>query len=206
LELFQPFNRLGAEATGIEGTGIGLALSKKLVEMMDGAIGFKSEIGVGSTFWIEWPLSAGRDKPEPKGQSGGSPGGGEEAPFPGGTILYVEDNPENLRLMELIFERIEGVTLLSADNAELGLLIAEQRKPDMIIMDINLPGMNGFEALERLKSHTRTSAIPVVALSANATAQDIAKGAQSGFFRYLTKPVDVVQLLDTVREALDGRP
>jgi PAS domain S-box-containing protein len=206
LELFQPFNRLGAEATGIEGTGIGLALSKKLVEMMDGAIGFKSEIGVGSTFWIEWPLSAGRDKPEPKGQSGSLPGSGEEAPFPGGTILYVEDNPENLRLMELIFERIEGVTLLSADNAELGLLIAEQRKPDMIIMDINLPGMNGFEALERLKSHTRTSAIPVVALSANATAQDIAKGAQSGFFRYLTKPVDVVQLLDTVREALDGRP
>jgi len=206
-ELFQPFNRLGAEATGIEGTGIGLALTKKLVEMMDGAIGFESEIGVGSTFWVEWPLSAGQDKPAQKSQWARFPGLQAETaiPFPAGTILYVEDNPENLRLVELILKPINGVTLLTADNAELGLLIAADRKPDMIIMDIGLPGMNGFQALEKLKGDTCTSAIPVVALSANATDHDIARGTQSGFFRYLTKPIDVGQFLSTVRDVLKGR-
>jgi PAS domain S-box-containing protein len=207
-ELFQPFNRLGAEATAIEGTGIGLALTKKLVEMMDGAIGFESETGVGSTFWVEWPLSAGQDKPAQKSQLARFPGLPAETaiPFPAGTILYVEDNPENLRLVELILKPIDGVTLLTADNAELGLLIAANRRPDMIVMDINLPGMDGFQALEKLQNDPRTSSIPVVALSANATTRDIEKGVQSGFFRYLTKPVDVGQLLSTVREVLGSRP
>jgi len=152
-------------------------------------------------------LSAGQDKPAQKSQLARFPGLQAETaiPFPAGTILYVEDNPENLRLVELILKPINGVTLLTADNAELGLLIAADRKPDMIVMDIGLPGMNVFQALEKLKGDTCTSAIPVVALSANATDHDIARGTQSGFFRYLTKPVDVGQLLNTVREVLGGR-
>ena len=205
-ELFQPFSRLGAETTAIEGTGIGLALSKKLVEIMGGAIGFESEIGVGSTFWVEFPLARRPAVAAIKARfSGAEEKQGVEFPALRGTILYVEDNPDNLKFMEMICSYIEGVTLWLADNAERGLSIAAERKPDVIIMDINLPGMNGFEALECLKRDERTCAIPVVALSANATARDIERGARSGFFRYLTKPADVSQLLNTIREAMDSR-
>jgi CheY-like chemotaxis protein len=201
-ELFQPFNRLGAEATGIEGTGIGLALCKQLVEIMGGVIGFESEIRVGSTFWVDLPTAKRSDRGA--GLSVAAYDLGEEIRSLRGTVLCVEDNPDNLKLVELIFEQIKGISLLAADNAELGLLIAAERKPDLILMDINLPGMNGFQALERLKRDARTRAIPVVALSANATARDIEQGEQSGFFRYLTKPVDVGQLLRVVQKALNG--
>jgi PAS domain S-box-containing protein len=206
-ELFQPFNRLGAETTEIEGTGIGLALSKKLVEMMGGAIGCESEIGVGSTFWVDLPL-AGRPartvrEKEPvavKKNMGG------RLPAVTGTILYIEDNPDNLGLMEAIFSDVEGATLLSAHNAELGLSLAVDRKPDAIVMDINLPGMNGFEALKHLMNNKATRAIPVIALSANATARDIEKGEKAGFYRYLTKPVDLEQLMRCLWEVMGKGP
>jgi CheY-like chemotaxis protein len=179
---FQPFSRLGAEATGIEGTGIGLALSKRLVEMMGGAIGFASEIGVGSTFWVDWPLADGGDPARPALAAVAKTSEIEGLlSMLRGTVLYVEDNPEKLKFVELILARAEGLKLLSADNAELGLLMAGERKPDLVLMDINLPGMNGYQALERLKNDPRTQSIPVIACSANATAQDVAKGMSSGF-------------------------
>ena len=202
--LFQPFNRLGVEATEIEGTGIGLALSKKLVETMGGAVGCESELGVGSTFWMDMPLA---ERPAVAAIKARLAGAEEKQrgglPAIRGTILYVEDNPDNLKLMEIIFSRVEGVTLLSAHNAELGLSLAAERKPDAVIMDINLPGMNGFEALENLKINEATRAIPVIALSANATDRDIAMGEKAGFFRYLTKPVDLDQLLRCVQAAIE---
>ena len=206
-EMFQPFNRLGAEATGIEGTGIGLALSKQLVEIMGGVLGYESKVGTGSTFWIELPLAADEGRSKRKADPGFSVHDlSPDILSLRGTVLYVEDNPDNFKLVELVFREITGISLLSADNAELGLRIAADRLPDVILMDISLPGMNGHQALERLKRAERTRAIPVIAVSANATKHDIDLGARSGFFRYLTKPIDVGQLLSTVREALGSRP
>ncbi len=204
-ELFKPFNRLGAEVTEIEGTGIGLALTKKLVEMMDGRIGFTSEIGVGSTFWFDLPAAGGK---APAAAPAGTAlaARAETLPDVRGTLLYVEDNPANLKLMEMIVARIPNLTMLTAHNAEMGLAIAADRKPDVVIMDINLPGMDGYAALKRLKADKATQKIPVVALSANATPHDIEKGEKAGFFRYLTKPVDVERLLKTVNEAMESAP
>ena len=202
-ELFKPFSRLGAEVTEIEGTGIGLALTKKLVEMMDGRVGVASEIGVGSTFWFELPAVGGKAV---AAIPAGDIVAGRAAALPDvrGTLLYVEDNPANLKLMEMIVARIPNLTMLSAHNAELGLAIAADRKPDVVIMDINLPGMDGYAALKHLKAGAETQGIPVLALSANATRHDIEKGEKAGFFRYLTKPVDVEKLLKAVNEAMES--
>ncbi|MSO85379.1 MAG: response regulator [Rhodospirillales bacterium] len=123
-----------------------------------------------------------------------------------GTVLYIEDNPDNLKLVEIVCEQVEGLTLLSADNAVLGLSLAAERKPDVVLMDINMPGMNGYEALERLRGNAITRAIPVIALSASATAHDIEKGEKAGFYRYLTKPVDLDRLLGCIQEAMERRP
>ena len=205
-ELFQPFSRLGAEATEIEGTGIGLVLSKKLVEIMGGAIGFESEAGVGSTFWVDLPLAGGAPAARARKNISIAPETKEDPP-PAirGTVLYIEDNPDNLKLVELVCAQVEGLTLLSADNAMLGLALAAERKPDVVLMDINMPGMNGYEALERLQGNAATRAIPVIALSASATARDIEKGEKAGFYRYLTKPVDLDQLLGCIQEAIGKR-
>ena len=200
-ELFKPFSRLGAEVTEIEGTGIGLALTKKLVEMMDGRVGVASEVGVGSTFWFELPAPGDRAM----AAAGVSPTARAAVmPDVRGTILYVEDNPANLKLLEMIVARIPNLTMLTAHNAELGLTIAADRKPDVILMDINLPGMDGYAALKHLRADPKTQKIPVLALSANATRHDIEKGEKAGFFRYLTKPVDVGQLLQAVNEAMES--
>lgn len=203
-ELFKPFNRLGAEVTEIEGTGIGLALTKKLVEMMEGRIGVESEIGVGSTFWFELPAAVGKVQAS-------TPAGAalvtrpKTLPDVQGTLLYVEDNPANLQLMEMVVARIPNLAMFSAHNAELGLSIAADRRPDVILMDINLPGMDGYAALKHLKAGAATKKIPVVALSANVTPHDIEKGEKAGFFRYLTKPIDIEKLLRAVGEAMESR-
>jgi signal transduction histidine kinase/CheY-like chemotaxis protein len=202
-DLFKPFRRLGAEATEIEGTGIGLALTKRLVEMMDGRIGVTSEVGVGSTFWFELP--AGRADALDEAPAEIVMAEWEDAvPDVRGTVLYVEDNPANLKLMIAVAAQLPGLTLLTVHNAELGLTIAAARRPDAILMDINLPGMNGYDALKRLKADPGTQKIPVVALSADATRHGIEKGAKAGFFRYMTKPVDLEQLLKAVNEAIES--
>lgn len=196
-KLFQPFSRLGHENTGIEGTGIGLTITKRLIEMMGGAIGFSSEDGVGSTFWVDLPISHPR-----KGQARlAEQPDGEHAEHEVGNasnqaILYVEDNPANLAFMEAVVEELDGYVLLSAPTAELGVQMALANPPDMILMDINLPGMDGFGALKILKADARTAHIPVIALSADAMPATVRRGEEAGFVAYLTKPVQIATLVE----------
>jgi PAS domain S-box-containing protein len=193
--LFQAFNRLGAENTEIEGTGIGLSICARLVEVMGGRIGYETREGEGSTFWIEI-------KSDTSGKAVSAAATGEQI-LPNadgdiseikGNILYVEDNPANLLLMQRIVDRLEGVSLRSATDAEQGIKIAVDEQPDLIIMDISLPGMDGFEALSCLKADAKTAHIPVVALSANALPLQVARGDAAGFETYLTKPIDILEV------------
>ena len=190
--LFRPFERLEPAYDGTEGTGIGLAISKKLVEAMQGDIGVESVAGEGSTFWIELPLGevvAPSSQPDASMHSGSVPSHRLR------TLLYVEDNLSNLRLMQRIISTRTGLTLLDAPNAELGLAIARTRQPDLILLDINLPGMDGFAALRQLRDDPATCDIPVVAITANAMARDVCKGRAAGFVDYLSKPLDVETFL-----------
>ena len=203
-DLFTPFARLGAEGTNIQGTGIGLAFTKRLVALMDGRIGFESTEGVGSTFWVELPRAKAKRAPKIKASPSPDPksewdlDAGEGV----GTLLYVEDNPANQRLMEGIVERVPGLRMASAPNAELGLEVARKHQPDVIVMDIDLPGMDGFEALKRLKGSKITRAIPVIALSANALPRDVERGIEAGFNAYLSKPFEIAEILRAAKKAL----
>ena len=200
-QLFQPFNRLGQEVNGEEGTGIGLVVSRRLVELMDGVIGVESTAGTGSVFWVELlstaPLAvpAGAD-PAAASESAASTMAGLR------TLLYVEDNPANLQLVERLIGRRDDVRLLSAVDGNRGVELARACLPDVILMDINLPGISGVEALKILREDKATAHIPVVALSANAMARDIQKGMDAGFFRYLTKPIKVSDFMEALNEAL----
>lgn len=203
-ELFKAFSRLVAENSEIEGTGIGLVVCKELVELMDGSIGFESQEGKGSTFWFDLPLSTEQSRKVDAGDVKGFSRGEEWLQEINGTMLYVEDNPSNLRLMEMIVSRIEGLSMLSAHTAELGIEIAKSKIPDVIILDINLPGMDGFEALKELRSLDETMDIPVLALSAAATKHNIEQGMKAGFRNYLTKPMQVLEVTDAIKKALGG--
>ena len=202
-ELFQPFSRLGAEHSEAEGSGIGLVISKKLAELMGCSIGFESKPGEGSTFWIDMPLA--EHVQETRIEQTETATAQVEELFEGmhGSLLYVEDNRSNLRLMELIVARFEGLSMLSAREAEAGIELARQEKPDVIILDINLQDMSGFEVLQHLRRYPETQDIPVCALTAAATKRDIEKGQGAGFFRYLTKPVDVTEVVTAIKAALD---
>jgi PAS domain S-box-containing protein len=202
-QLFEPFNRLGQETGAEEGTGIGLVVSKRLVELMGGTIGVESTVGVGSVFWIELKAAVA---PEVHLEALGSTAAPQPQVRPGArlrTLLYVEDNPANLSLVEQLITRCPDLRLLSARNGNLGIQIARDALPDVILMDINLPGLSGLEALKILRDDPVTSHIPVVALSANALPRDIKKGLEAGFFQYLTKPIDVNEFMDTLNVALE---
>jgi len=201
-QLFQPFNRLGREAGTEEGTGIGLVVSKRLVELMGGAIGAESTVGKGSVFWIELNrtnaphMALDDDKSLAIGPAKIS------ADTPLRTLLYVEDNPANLLLVENLLERRPDIHLLSAQDGLRGIEVAHASLPDVILMDINLPGISGIQALKILRKDPTTARIPVIALSANAMPRDIAKGLEVGFFRYLTKPIKLNEFLDTLDAAI----
>jgi signal transduction histidine kinase/ActR/RegA family two-component response regulator len=202
LQLFQPFNRLGQE-TGIEeGTGIGLVVSKRLVELMKGVIGVESRVGEGSVFWIELNLTTepqpAADAPEPTAITRGQVHTGAQLC----TVLYVEDNPANLMLVEDLMARRPDIRLLTARDGNRGIEIARASRPDVILMDINLPGISGIKAMRILAEGASTAHIPVVALSANAIPRDIETGLEAGFFRYLTKPIKVNEFMDTLDVAL----
>jgi PAS domain S-box-containing protein len=200
-QLFQPFNRLGQAASTEEGTGIGLVVSKQLVELMGGIIGVSSTVGVGSVFWVELAASSA---PALAFDSSADAGAEERdrvattVLLPQRTLLYVEDNPANLALVEQLIARRNDLKLLTAIDGHLGVQLAQTYQPDVILMDINLPGISGFEALEILRKNPATAHIPVMALSANAVPRDIAKGLEAGFFRYLTKPIKVKEFMDAL--------
>jgi len=201
-ELFQAFSRLEAANSEIDGSGIGLVVCKNLIERMGGNIGFKSEEGKGSTFWFKLPLAA--KKPEQSDLKIIADTTPIEGKLPDikGTILYVEDNPSNLKLIEKIVSLIDGLSILSAITAEQGIEIARSKQPDVIILDINLPGMDGFEALIELQKFEETKNIPVLALSAAATKNDIEVGIEAGFREYLTKPINVEEVTNAIRKVL----
>jgi len=201
-ELFKPFSRLGAEQTAIEGTGIGLALTQKLVTLMKGHIGFESSVGVGSHFWVDLPKT---QKAEHKKAPRHYLNAMTTLPEITGSLLYIEDNPSNIELMEMIMSYIKGLKMTVAHNAELGLSLAETSPPDIILMDINLPGMSGYEALKKLRALDKLAHIPIIALSAHATKHDLEKGLAIGFDHYLAKPVQVDALALAIQEAMASR-
>ncbi|MHB8837815.1 MAG: PAS domain S-box protein [Gemmatimonadaceae bacterium] len=201
-QLFQSFNRLGQELGGEEGTGIGLVVSKRLIELMQGVIGVDSTVGQGSAFWIELPTTQERDVTVLAAALADSDAAPPQATERLRTLLYVEDNPANLKLIEQVIARRPDMRMLKAGDALLGIEIARAERPDAILMDINLPGMSGLEALRVLARDPLTSHIPVIALSANAMPRDIARGLAAGFYRYLTKPVRIPEFLDTLDAAL----
>jgi PAS domain S-box-containing protein len=199
-QLFQPFNRLGKETGAEEGTGIGLVVTKRLVELMGGVIGVDSTVGEGSVFWVELGLSAAPQLAVHEGQNAAL----RQPRLPDGTplrtLLYVEDNPANLELVEQIIARRPDLSLLSVADGNLGIEFARAYQPEVILMDINLPGISGTEAMTLLREDPLTAHIPIIALSANALASDIEHALAAGFFNYLTKPIKVNAFLD----ALDG--
>jgi len=202
-QLFQAFNRLGQEAGGVEGTGIGLVLAKRLIELMGGVIGVESTVGVGSAFWFELITVA-------VPAAGPALEAGPALDFPAmaagarlHTLLYVEDNQPNLKLVEQLIARYPNLRLLTAVNGADGLQLARTAQPDVILLDINLPDLNGFEVLKILRAMPATAHIPIVAVSANAMPRDIRKGLEAGFFRYITKPINVTEFIDTLLVALE---
>jgi len=199
-QLFQPFQRLGAEHTHVEGTGLGLALTQRLVEAMGGTIGFSSKPGVGSRFWIDLPAQTA------KAAAAGAEEETRKAPIEIGpgrhSLLYVEDNAMSARLIEAILATMPNFTVFGAATAPEGLALAVNHRPDVILLDIHLPGMSGYEALARLKAMPETRDIPVLALTAAALPGDVANGLTAGFFRYLTKPIDTAAFLAAIRDAL----
>ena len=204
--LFQPFNRLGQEAGKVEGTGIGLVVTKRLVELMGGTISVESTVDVGSVFSIELkaatqarpPIAApaGSEARAALSRAAGAPG--EASPL----VLHVEDNPANLRLVREILEMRGDVRQISAPDARLGIDLARAHLPQIILLDINMPGMSGLEALAVLQADAVTARIPVIAITANAMAGDVSRGLAAGFFRYVTKPIDMDRLNDAVDAAL----
>ena len=224
--IFQPFERLGQAAGVVEGTGIGLALSKRLMELMGGRIGVDSTVGQGSVFWVELlaqgatlgpalgaPLSPALSAPldTPSGATSRVPETAlavdRPTPDPGlahrpHTELCVEDNMPNLLLVQRLLARRADVRLLLASDGEQGLQLVRTMQPDVVLMDINLPGLSGLEAMKQLRADAATAHIPVIAVSARAMRHDVDKGLQAGFFRYLSKPIKIEAFNDALDAAL----
>jgi PAS domain S-box-containing protein len=202
-QLFQPFNRLGKETGGVAGTGIGLVVSKRLAELMGGVLGVESTVGVGSVFWCELNSATAPHLVSQSGQSEAVIQPEAPASASRRTVLYVEDNPANMELVKELFARFPDIALVTAADGILGIKLARATQPEVILMDINLPGISGINALKILREDPGTALIPVIALSANAMPRDVAKGLEAGFFHYLTKPIKIKEFTNTLNAALD---
>ncbi len=203
-KVFDPFQRAGQEAGPIEGTGIGLTISKRLAAMMKATVGFTSEVGRGSEFWIDMPihLRVTADlAPRPSKQSASSLASDPALH----KVVYIEDNPSNIAFMRELLADLPSIELVTAPTAEIGLELVRAHDPKVVIMDINLPGMSGFEAMQKLREWPETRDLPVIGLSAAALARDTTRAKAAGFYRYLTKPVKVAELVSVLEELL-GAP
>jgi CheY-like chemotaxis protein len=194
--LFKPFERLGAETTAVEGAGIGLALSQKLAELMGTTLGVATSLGQGSTFWLDIPRAEAATVSAAAAEALASVGQSRTR------VLYVEDNPANLKVVEAMFRHHPDLLLFSAVSGEAGLELARRYLPDVILLDIHLPGMDGYAVLQALQEDPDTRAIPVIALSADAMPIDVERGLAAGFREYLTKPIQLRELMLAVDKAL----
>src|SRR5439155_1807714 len=201
--LFVPFDRLGADATGVEGTGLGLALSKRLAETMGGALEAQSTLGSGSVFALRLPTAEAPDELFDHADLAVPDGPDQEGEAR--TLLYIEDNESNLRLIERVVTARRGYVLLSAMQGSLGLELARQHRPDLILLDGNLPDISGPEAPRPPRADARTADIPVVVVSADATQDRVRHLLASGAAAYLTKPIDVVRLMGVIEETMRER-
>ena len=209
-DLFKPFERLGRETKEIEGTGIGLTITKQIIELLGGEVNFESEPGKGSTFWVNVPIIHPGTHPGADAQKAAptdietplAVDQNERAVKAQHTILYVEDNPDNIRLIDMIVGQFQSTRLLTTHTAELGLDLAKSEKPDLILMDINLPGINGIEALKQLQNMPQTQDIPVIALTAAARPEEVSAGLALGFKNYLTKPLNVPEFIAAIEAVL----
>ncbi len=202
-QLFQPFNRLGQEASSVTGTGIGLVVTKQLAELMEGVLGVESSEGIGSVFWVELRSIAAPTRKADITELTQSPQKTTPFEIHQCTLLYIEDNLANMKLVEQLIALRKDIKLLTAVDGTLGIELARRTLPDVILMDINLPGISGIDALKILQQDPLTCKIPVVALSANAMLRDIKLGIDLGFFRYLTKPIKVNEFMETLNEAVE---
>ncbi len=211
-QVFTPFNRLGAEGSDTEGTGIGLTITRELIHLMAGDIGFTSAEGEGALFWFELPLGSEVEIENFDAEvahmavvsnDGDGDGDGQ---LPRRKVLYVEDNLSNRALMEMILAKNNRLELITASDGETGVEMARTEKPDLILMDIHLPGISGIEAMRLIRSDAETADIPIFALSANAMQQDIDTALAAGFDNYLTKPFNIPLVLETIVEAVDKVP
>ena len=200
-KLFQPFQRAGQELGSIEGTGIGLVITRRLADLMSGEVGFTSVAGEGSAFWVELPAHVETVAVREPSVRAAPPA--IATGVPRRQVLYVEDNPANVVFMHDLFDELPHLELVTTPSAELGLEQAHARRPVLVIMDINLPGMSGIDAMMALRKDPDTSHIPVIALTAAAGDRDRRRGVEAGFHAYLTKPVDVDELIAVIRAATD---
>jgi CheY-like chemotaxis protein len=203
--LFAPFERLGAEQTNVEGTGIGLALSRRLAVAMGGTLDVTSVAGQGSTFWVELPLVEGPIERYER-LNGGAPDPAKVTPegAPRRVVLHIEDNLSNLKLLERVLAQRDGIEVIAAMQGRLGLELAREHRPALILLDLHLPDMGGDAVLQRLRDDPDTATIPVIIVSADATAGQIQRLLTAGAAAYLTKPIDVRELLRLLDEALGG--
>jgi CheY-like chemotaxis protein len=206
--LFAPFDRLDAASTDIEGTGIGLALSKNLAEAMGGALVVESSVGRGSTFSFELPRVEGPveryERLQPEVVAAVPPTNGHQPSGRTHKLLHIEDNPSNLRLIERILNRRDDVVVVSAMQGRFGIELARQHQPALILLDLHLPDISGEEILHRLREDPMTSSIPVVMVTADATAGQVQRLLSAGAVAYLTKPLDVAMLLEVIDGILAG--
>ena len=199
--LFQPFERLGAEHTAVEGTGLGLALSRGLAEAMGGTLDVSSEADRGSTFWVELALTAA-PQPRVDAKSGSARAVATAHANTGGTVLYIEDNRSNVRLMERVLERRSGVRLLHAATGGDGLRRAGAERPDLVLLDIDMPVLDGLSVIRKIRQEPDLADLPVVAVTSFAMQGDRDKAMAAGFTGYITKPVRAVALRQEVQQLL----